>query len=348
MLSPEAVEFRKTRIGGSDIAAILGQQKWGGPATLAQRILGKEKPHPYKPEFEFGNRWEPHVAQLFAENHPDLIVVDLRTAHESGLLLQLGFKGRVTLLEDESLTVMDQAHDQFVLNFDYLLVDRSSFNFGVLEIKTASEFANDDWAQTGVIDGAPFYYQDQPKWYAHRLGGSFAYVACLIGQRDYREYPMEMYAPEQAQKVTDEVLGWWQRHIEQKLPVMADLGEANDLVVAKDQLQADEQLMGLIRRHKSAYEEKKEAERIYKDLDDQVRALCAEYEELVSPEGVPLFTNGEKSSDVLDTAALARYEPEVFARYLKPKMQKRFAKASGYKKLAFDRHEIGHAMAVGE
>lgn len=333
MISQANIEFRKNKIGGSDIASVLGKNKFGGGASLAQRILGKGmKVEEYNPNFEFGNRWEEEVAQLYAENHPEYLVVSIDDAYRSGLLEKLqGWNGRIVELEDGSITVLDGEHDFLVLNADFLLVSRIGLGWGILEIKTSSEFAAGDWGKTGG-DGFPSYYQDQPKWYAARLGGDFVKAAVLIGQRDYREYNLETYTKEENEEVLNTVLAWYDKHIKNQMPVAPSFSEVSEVAIIREALEADEALVKVINRHKALQDRIDALAKEQKALDATIRAAAAEYSS-VTMLGEIIFTNSEKESQSLDIAALERFEPAVYSKYLIDKTTKRFAKAKGYKAL---------------
>lgn len=333
MISQANINFRTDKIGGSDISSVLGKNKFGGGASLAQRILGNGKAiEEYKPEFEFGNRWEVEVAQLYAENHPEYLVVSIEDAYRNGLLEKLhGWNGRIVELEDGSITVLDGEHDIFVLNVDFLLVSRIGLGWGVLEIKTSSEFAAGDWGKTGSA-GFPEYYQDQPKWYASRLGGDFVKAAVLIGQRDYREYNLETYSEEESTEVLDTVLAWYEKHIVNKLPVAPSFSEVGEVAVVRESLEADEELAKVINRHKALQNRIDELAKEQKKLDATIRAAAAEYSNITLM-GEVVFTNSEKETLTLDTAALERFEPTIYGKFLVNKTTKRFAKAKGYKAL---------------
>jgi predicted phage-related endonuclease len=333
MINNSIIQFRSSRIGGSDVAAVLGKSKWGGAASVAQRILGHSSPQEfYKPEFEFGNRWEDNVAQLFAENHPEYLVITLQDAYQQNLLGKLiGFKGRVIELDDGSITVLHENHDFLVINTDYLLISRLGLGWGVLEIKTASEFAVEDWGLTGT-DQVPSYYEDQPKHYTSSLGGDFCHLAVLIGQRDYREYPLPLYSEQEDTDVINSLCAWHQIHIVEGFPVAPSLGEEG-LSVVYDELEASASLLEKIKAHKALNDNLKEIEKDLGKLDSEIRAESAEYSG-ITHDGITLFTHTEKATEKFDVNELKRKEPAVFAKYLKPYMAHRFAKATGYKSLS--------------
>jgi len=339
MISSAIIEFRKNKIGGSDIPAVLGKSKFGGPASVAQRILGQAPVDgSYRAEFEFGNRWESQVAQLFAENHPEYLVVSVQDAYKTGLLGNLpGFTARIVNLPDGSVTLLDAEYDHIVLNMDYLLVSRLGLGWGVLEIKTASEYASGDWGVTGT-NGFPTYYEDQPKFYAARTGANFVRGAVLIGQRDYREYHIDSYTAEEAADVIQQVECWYQQHIVGGEPVSPSLRESSDVAITDKALEASDELVALIAEHKRLNELMDDLAKKLKPIDDAVRAAGATYG-AITYQGEVIFTNTSKMVEHCDSSALAREMPDLYGRFMVKSQSKRFAKAKGYKNFAVSSEE---------
>ncbi len=334
MISNSIVKFRRNKIGGSDIPAILGKSKFGGPASVAQRILGQAADsQAYKAEFEYGNRWEVQVAQLFAENHPEYLVVSVLDAYKAGYLANLpGFNARIVTLPDGTITLLDAEHDFIVHNLDYLLISRLGLGWGVLELKTASEYASQGWGVTGTTD-FPLYYEDQPKFYAARLGANFVRAAVLIGQRDYREYTIERYSPQDLVDVVTKVVDWYNDHIIDGEPVAPNAREASDVSITGESLEATNELAQLIAEHKRLTTLIDDLNNKLKPVDAAIRAAGATYG-AITYQGEVIFTNSSKMADSFDSDALAREMPDVYGRYLIKKPSKRFAKAQGYKTFA--------------
>lgn len=330
MLSTSQRVFRQPRIGGSDLPAILGKAEFGGPASVAQRILGMGKRATrYNAALEFGNRWESLVAQLFSENHPEFFVVSVQDAYKSGLLSKLpGFRAVVVELDDGSITLIDPEYDFLVYNVDYLLVSRTSASWGVLEIKTASEFVASKWGPSGTSE-VPSYYEDQPKHYCAGLGGSVVYVACLIGQRDYREYPLPGYEERERTTVVGTLVDWYERHCVAGIPVAPSFKEASTVEISEGALEAPAELIVKIQQHRQLHEQIKALESEMVPLEENIRAAAAIHDS-ITINGEVVFKNDSGERFVFDHELLARERPDIYGQYLKPVLKKRFAKAHGY------------------
>lgn len=162
---------RRTGIGGSDIAAILGLSKWTSPYTLWAQKVGNLLPGESSEAMEWGNRLEPVILAKFQEEHPNLkITADVGTWRN-----------------DE--------HPWMIANPD-ALYETEGGQLGVIEIKCAM-FEN-EWRE-----GVPRYYEAQVQWYLKVLGLHHAYVVVLFHGNKYAEYQIEANIFEQQLAVTE-------------------------------------------------------------------------------------------------------------------------------------------------
>lgn len=183
------VENRKHGIGGSDVATIMGLNRFSSPyevwlvktgQTESPDLSGKEA-------VEWGNRLEDVVASKFAELHPELKV------------------------EAKEATLVSKERPWAFANLDRLLTDEHGSN-GILEVKTAGAFRAHDWD-----DGVPTYYLTQVAHYMSVTGFDWAWFAVLIGGQEYREFRVER--DEDDIKVVNEAVdGFWHGNVEKFLP----------------------------------------------------------------------------------------------------------------------------------
>ena len=153
---------RASRLGGSDIAAVLGLSPWESRFSLWHRKSGLIGQPDLSDVMEWGNRLEDAVAQKFADEHPALEVIRAGTFVHPGRDYQLA-------------------------NPDRLL--RGEGPDKVLEVKTAREDTH--WGEPGT-DEIPVHYRPQILWYLDTLGLRIAHIAVLIAGSDYREYLIDM------------------------------------------------------------------------------------------------------------------------------------------------------------
>lgn len=160
--TPEWHQARATGLGGSEIAAVLGQSPWESRFSLWHRKVGTIGPVDLTEEMEWGTRLEDAIATKFADEHPDLVVIPTGTYRHPEREWQIG-------------------------NPDRLLSDGDAI-VAVLEMKFS--LFGDGWGPTGTQDIPP-HVRMQLQWYMSVLGLPVAYIALLVGGYDYREYEIE-------------------------------------------------------------------------------------------------------------------------------------------------------------
>ena len=157
---------RKSYIGGSDVAAILGVSPWKSQFQLYQEKIGEfqEEITPAKQKlFDRGKRWEPVVI--------DMLVDELQSlGHDVHIL-------------DRNKRYKDPVHDFIAAEIDLeLIVDGEEFNG---EMKTVHPFAAKDWGDENT-DEIPVYYTAQCLHGQMVVGRNRTIVAALIGADDLR------------------------------------------------------------------------------------------------------------------------------------------------------------------
>lgn len=156
--SPEWHELRKTGIGGSDVASIVGLSPWTSPFALWAKKTGRIDDSISPSEAaEWGTILEPVILDQFAKRYPDLeILRDVGTWAHSERPWQLA-------------------------NPDAIYRDKDG-NYGIVEIKTSRY--EDDW-----VNGVPAYYKTQVQWYAQTFGfQTTIYVVALFAGSKFRVY----------------------------------------------------------------------------------------------------------------------------------------------------------------
>lgn len=155
--SPEWLEARRSRIGGSDIAAIMGLSPWCSPWQLWHRKRGTIDDKPSSDLMEAGHYVEPAAVSWYADHN----LTD-------GLYLR------------NTGTWVHQDRDWQLANPDRLIVDNPHSErhpAGVLEIKFTPNNLG-QWSRDGV-DGPPPHYWAQVQWYMDVFGVEWADFAVL-------------------------------------------------------------------------------------------------------------------------------------------------------------------------
>ncbi|MFC7330776.1 YqaJ viral recombinase family protein [Marinactinospora rubrisoli] len=179
--SPEWHAARATRLGGSEIAAVLGLSPWESRFSLWHRKRGLAGEQEENAPMSWGRRLETPIAEAFAEYHPELVVTSAGT-------------------------YVSTVRDYQLANPDRLLYDPAcpGVPTALLEVKTARDDLG--WGAPGT-DEIPVYYRCQVLWYLDALGLTRAYVAVLISGSDYREYVVDINPDDEAVQVEIATLG---------------------------------------------------------------------------------------------------------------------------------------------
>ncbi len=153
------LQYRRSGIGGSDLAAICSISKWRTPLHVYLEKLGDALEETMSEAAEWGTRLEPLIADKFASEHPDWAITEKKVIY------------------------CHPEHRWALGNLDRMIICPRRGR-GILEIKTASEYLRQEWDN----DNIPDYYYVQLQWYLFVTGLEWGYFATLIGGNKYREY----------------------------------------------------------------------------------------------------------------------------------------------------------------
>lgn len=156
------LEARKGKIGSSDIAAICGLNPWCTPLQVFLEMTGKVAPVEENEAMWLGKKLEPVVAEMFGKRHPNFILEEPR---------QMWVNGWACATPDR-LVAEAQEDGTRPINFDR-----------ILECKTSSFRMAQIWSA-----GLPDSVACQVQWQLGVTGKESAYVAALVGGREFVEY----------------------------------------------------------------------------------------------------------------------------------------------------------------
>ena len=174
---------RRTGIGGSDVAAVLGISPWKTQYQLWEEKTGRAvKPFDDNNDrLRFGNLLENVVACEFSRRR--------------GLKVQ--------------------RRNELFRHPDYPMlignIDRRVVGGGVLEIKTADKNTRHLWGDE-TTDQVPEYYLVQLMHYLYVLGQQMGFFAVLIGGNEYRDYEIPFDA-ELAELASARCVEFWNKHV---------------------------------------------------------------------------------------------------------------------------------------
>ncbi|MFJ3100301.1 YqaJ viral recombinase family protein [Streptomyces sp. NPDC086835] len=187
-------EVRRSGIGGSDVAAILGLDKYRGPRHVYEAKHGRDTEADNE-AMEFGRELEDVIARSFSR------------------------RANVPIVTPPG-TLVHNEHPWMLANVDRYALDEAGAVVAPVECKNRSEYQADDWEE-GVPDSPAI----QAHWYMAVGGWDYAWVAALIGGNRLRYHRLER---------DEELIGylvqhcgdWYQRHVVEGFPPPADGLEA--------------------------------------------------------------------------------------------------------------------------
>lgn len=291
------LRYRKQGIGGSDVASLLGISKWKSEIELWLDKTNQTNEPPVENEaMIWGTIMEPIIRNHFAE-------VTGKTVVELKAMLQ------------------HPEYSFMLADVDGFTVDDTG-NPAILEIKTASEYKRSEWDE-----GVPAYYQTQVQHYLCVTGIQKAYVAVLIGGNSFKIYEVDADPELQSMLVAVEK-NFWNKVQNMIRPEMDGSDAAKNLldslyrggiseqIVMPDEAveYVDAYIEACVEEDNAKAKKQEAANRIKEIMGDYDKATCLGHSISWKP----------VSSERLDTKALKEQEPEIYAKYAKTTVARRF------------------------
>ena len=304
MTRDEWLGFRRSHVGGSDVAAIMGLSPWRTAYQVWAEKAGLAEPEDIsdRPRVEWGTRLEGEVAHKFSETHRDLPSVTLPDGPEV-----------VTVMVSRSRPWAMATLDGFTTGGDG--------SNGVLEIKTAHYPTSKLWGESGTgAGGVPAHYLAQVNHYLSVTGWDRADVAVLIDGWDYREYAFDC-DPTDVAAVTGAVDRFWEDNVRAGVPpevVGADAGalRAVHAEPGGDYVDGDALALQMVEEWREAKGRARTAKSDADALEARLKAMIGDSRGLAFPEGRLTWTRSESLR--FDSAALREADPETYELYRVP------------------------------
>ena len=293
----EWLRYRKCGIGGSDVAAILGISKWNSAISLwLDKTNQTNEPIEENEAMQWGTIMEPIIRNHFAE-------VTGKTVVEVKAMLQ------------------HPEHPFMLADIDGLTEDDEG-NPAILEIKTASEYKRSEWE-----NDIPSYYQTQVQHYLCVTGVQKAYVAVLIGGNSFKVYEVDADAEIQSMLIAVEK-DFWNKVQNMIRPEMDGSDAAKNLLDSlyhggiSEEIVMPDEAIEYVDAYIEACAEEDNAKAKKQEASNHIKEIMGDYDK-ASCIGHSISWK-PVSSERLDSKALKEAEPEIYEKYVKKSISRRF------------------------
>jgi len=296
MEKEEWLEHRKQGIGGSDAAAILGMNPWKSPMDVWLEKTG-----------EFTRNDEENEKMYWGTVLEDIVAREFMT--RTGLKV----RRRNAILKHKQYPFM-------IANVDRLVVGQSAG----LECKTAGQYSADNWAV-----GVPDYYIPQVQHYMAVTGHKVWYVAVLIGGQEFKYYKVARDDSFIRELIQAETAFW--KLVEERTPPPIDGTSASTELIKKLYPEAEKgkeielpfEAFELIQQYEQACEEEKRIQLIKSEATNRLKDMLGTAEKGTIHGRQVIWQN--VTSKRLDSKTLQKEHPEIYERYVRESIYRRFS-----------------------
>lgn len=285
------LEARRTGIGGSDVAAILGLSRWSTPLDVYLQKRGETPSTPDNNAMRWGRYLEPAVRQAYADE-----------------------TGRVVRVPEAMLR--HPRHEFMVANIDGFSGDREAGDLRLFEAKTARVAT--DWGEPGT-DEIPQAYMLQVQHYMIVTAAPVTDVAVLIGGSDFRIYEVPADRELQDMLIEAEAEFWLRvQRGEPPEPVSyADMQARYGRASQSASVVASVNVERAINRLRAIKDERTALDDAEKEARAIVMGAMGQADTLIDPAGAVLATwKAAAPTKRLDASALKVAHPEIYEQFV--------------------------------
>jgi putative phage-type endonuclease len=300
---------RRSGIGGSDIAAILGLSPWKTAVDVWLDKTGQSTEDAIcnAESVRWGTLLEDVVAREYSKRKKCAVQRVNRILRHPAHEWAVGNIDRAIVTPKSRVRVADDGGT--LLGAD-----------GLLEVKTASAYKAGDWGRDGDEDAVPVHYQAQVMWYLCITGQTWADVAALIGgqrmviRRIHRDDETIAAMLERAHE-------FWHQHVLTRKPPEPAKAKDVERLFPADNGEAIEATDDLLAAYNSAREAKAriaQAEADYEAAAERIKLALGERSALTL-NGKPLVTwkasKPTRRTDWKEVAAALHAPADLIAEY---------------------------------
>lgn len=333
----EWLKERRTGIGGSDVAALLGLSKWSTPYQLWLDKRGEAPIEDDEPEYIYwGNVLEDVVAKEYAKRTGNRVQrVNKMMRHP---------EHEFALANIDRAVVNPEIAGNVRWKDGRLTTDR------ILECKTANGFMQAMWGEVDT-DEVPEYYLVQVQWYLGITRADVADLAVLIGGSDYRRYTIQR-DDEIVDMLFEEGARFWKMVQSDVAPDPQTIEDAKlrwPQHIGKKSNIVDVDIADTAVRVQQLKEQQKALKKQEDDLALKLFEAFEDAEELTHA-GDKIATWKTQANNQLDVKRLKAEKPEVYAEYLNEGTSRvlRFTKATKEKAAALAAEEAEEPKQIEE
>jgi len=283
-------ETRRSFLGGSDAAGVLGLSRWTTPLQVWAEKTGQVEREDIsgKLNVKLGTRLEEAVAELFCE--------------------ATGFKVRRV-----NETIFHEEHEFLAANIDRRVVGDDS----ILECKTTSAWNAKAWEGEEI----PQEYIIQCLHYLAVTGMRKAYIAVLIGNQDFKWKEIDRDEKTIASIVEQEVKFWNEFVIPKVMPTRIMASDSETLLSLFPEAQPQtvlpltDDILKVIENRNSMIADSKSLEAHIDQAENEIKAFLGENE---AAESQTFFVSWKNQSQQrVDSKLLKEKFPEIAAKVSK-------------------------------
>ena len=295
------LKLRQHGIGGSDAAAVMGLNPWKSPLDV---YLDKVSEEPIKieetPKMRAGKELEEVVARWWME--------------ETGMKVRRDNKIRI-----------HPAHIFLIANIDRTIVaDDTGRGPGILEIKTTSSHMMRKWED----EGWPYIpvWHCQIQHYLSVTGYDWGEIAVLVDGYDFRRIQVER-DQEFIDTLVDAEVSFWEKHVAvQNPPEPKNEKDVLKLFPKSEPgstLEASQELFQMILDLNDIKKQIDLLTQKKKDFEEAIKTVMKD-NEAITYEGDTLVTWKTTITNRLDSKALKKDYPDLYSKYAKEYVSRRF------------------------
>jgi len=291
----EWLEMRRRGIGGSDAAAIAGLSRYRTPLQVYMEKLGLVAEPEENEAMYWGTKLEDLVAEEFS--------------------LRTGLKVR-----RKNAILKHPEYPWMLANVDRLIVGKLEG----LECKTASAYKADEWEG----DNIPWEYAIQCYHYMAVTGYVAWWIAVLIGGNKfvYKRIDRDEKIIADLIKIESD---FWHNHVLKQVPPEPDGSDASTEFVKALYPESNGKSLDLpstaaewIEKYEQAVEDEKAAQERKQEAQNHLQMLLGEYETGFFRDWKVVWKT--ITSNRVDSKKLKEEQPEIYEKYLKPSVSRRF------------------------